>query len=101
MKLLRGNAYEVTDWYGMVSFTATYVGVAQRGHSLCTKLYLMERLPADRGSRSCYKYAGCELRADVRQDGEVVPYLFATHYGNTVAQLQAAAGHTSGPWVLL
>lgn len=98
MKLTPGSKHTVTDWYGMLAWNGTYVGQVRALPLQGRTLYLVERNPPKGG---CYKYAGCEVRTHVKHDGEVEPYLFATHYGNTVEKLRPAAGQVLESWELV
>jgi hypothetical protein len=90
MRLTPGSRYPVTDWYGMVVFEAEYRGRVRAVPVQGSVLHLLERTPHDRTHTGCHKYVGCEVHAHRDLDGEVKPYLCATHYGDTVAGLKPA-----------
>lgn len=97
MKLTKGGAYEVLDWYGMVTWQGTYKGMVQDS-STGRRLHLVERDP---GEWHGYKYGGCVVECSVARDGLVCPYLKATHYGNTVGELEPATGNRVEFWELM
>jgi hypothetical protein len=83
MQLVLGDTYNVLDTLGQVSFTARFLGKAVDSNHIADSLLVLER--SDRVE--AWTLAGCELKCHVEKDGEVVPYLYATHYGNTVEEL--------------
>ena len=101
MKLVIGEEYEVLDWHGMHSYKGIYRGTAHNGVPGSTQvgdphsLLVLEKM--DGG----YKFCGCEPRARINHEGEMVPYLFATHFGNSVEDLTRVARSYARPkWVL-
>jgi hypothetical protein len=82
MKLVPGKTYSVTDYYGMVTFEARLVGRAR------TNFHNRELFVLEREGESGFRFAGCEVRTHINKDHEVVPYLFASHYGETVEGLR-------------
>jgi len=99
MQLVPGETYEVRDWYGMLSFEAEYVGVIRdANHQYPVNLHLVRRSPSTKGF---YLYAGCEIRTTIGRNGEVRPYLYATHYGNRIEELEHCGGRDRRPkWEL-
>ena len=93
MKLSPGQKYEVTDWYGMIVFEAEYVGPIRnfRGPE---RLHLLRRVKESPGG---YVFAGCEIRIDVDRDGNVKPFFYATHYGDSLEELSHCTGRDRVP----
>lgn len=83
MQLVLGHTYNVLDMLGQVSFTARFLGKAVDANRITDSLLVLER--SDRVE--AWTLAGCELKCHVEKDGEVIPYLHATHYGNTIEEL--------------
>ena len=87
MKLIVGNSYGVLDYHMQVEFAARFLGKATDSNRLIPigkQLFVLER--EDKHTEA-WTLAGCEVRCHVDKEGEVHPYLHATHYGNTVESL--------------
>jgi hypothetical protein len=97
MQLVLGDTYNVLDTLGQVSFTARFLGKAVDANRSNNSLLVLDR--SDRVES--WTLAGCELKCHVEKDGEVVPYLCATHYGNTIEELSPPGGPRREPhWEL-
>lgn len=83
MKLIKGYSYPVTDWRGQAIYAAKYLGKVKdvNNQSPPPQMFLLE-IEGRKGMP--YKLAGCVLECHVNPDGEVLPYLHATHYGNNL-----------------
>jgi hypothetical protein len=84
MQLVLGDTYNVLDSLGQVQFAARFLGKAVNANRITDQLLVLER---DDKRTEVWTLAGCELKCHVEKDGEVVPYLYATHYGNTIEEL--------------
>lgn len=85
MQLIVGYSYGVLDYHKQQEFAAQYIGKAvDMNHHFSEPLFVLERQDK---TVEAWTLAGCQLRCHVDKDGEVTPYLYATHYGNTVEDL--------------
>jgi hypothetical protein len=84
MQLKLGYSYPVTDFHQQVTFAARFLGKAVDANHIADHLFVVER--EDKHTEA-WTLAGCELRCIVDAEGEVHPYLYATHYGNTLEEL--------------
>lgn len=100
MNLVVGHVYEVTDPHKQTTFMARFMGQARDANGLdSARLFVVER--EDKHTVS-WTLAGCELRCHVDQAGGVHPYLYATHYGNQLDELEKIGGprYISPHWIL-
>ena len=100
MKLVVGHVYEVTDYHKQVNFMARFMGKAKDENGFDgARLFVVER--EDKHTEA-WTLAGCEIQCHVDKEGEVHPYLYATHYGNQLDELEKVGGPRYVPphWVL-
>lgn len=89
MRLIAGEAYNVTDWFGMHIYSAEYIGEIQNVNGYWNDKLQFLKITEPEG----YRYTACEIRPQVnRNTGEVDLYLHATHYGNNLEELKACTG---------
>ena len=92
MHLTVGDTYTVVD--SKEVYTAFFMGIAVDQNKSADgfidrpTVLVLEMT----GRRKPWTIVGCELRCAVEQDGEVIPYLFVTHCGNTVEELYTISG---------
>ncbi len=104
MHLIPDHSYEVLDYMGQVSFAAKYLGrLKDVDHRVFHDLFLFEIQPRIDKLGGLYKLVGCELLCRVCSVGIVTPYLRATHYGNSLEELEKCgqSKHHSPKWELM